>query len=148
CVMTTLLRTGLFLLLLSSLGCAGSSVASGEPGDPEAGDVLLAHFDALHRRDWRRAYEFLHRDLKSSGFTLKRFTALYDKRLKMQGAPEKIEVRGSEQTGDDVVVSFDVCAVPASGGEPVAVPPRRKATLRKSGGSWGLLAHDILTVRQ
>jgi hypothetical protein len=119
-----------------------------EPGDPKAGDVRLAHFNALHTGDWRRAYESIHPDLKANGLTLRRFTALHAKRLKMKGAPEKIEIAGSEQTGDDVVVSYELCAVPADGGEPVAVPPRRKATLRKSGSSWGLMTHDILTVRQ
>jgi hypothetical protein len=137
---------GAVLVLLSLIGCSGSPGKIGDPGDPQACEVLLAHFETLHRRDWRRAYEQIHPELKAAGLTLKRFTSLYDRRLKTKGAPEKIDVTGSEQSGDDVIVSFDVCAVPDSGGEPVAVSPRRKATLRRSGGSWALLTHDILSV--
>ncbi len=65
----------------------------------------------------------------------------------MNGAPQSIEIAGSEQTGDDVVVSYDLCATPAGAAESVAILPRRKATLRKSGDSWGLMTHDILTIR-
>jgi type II secretory pathway pseudopilin PulG len=57
-----------------------------------------------------------------------------------------IKVAGSEPTGDDMVVSFGVSSVPPGGGEPVAVPPRRKATLRKSRDSWGLMTHDLLAI--
>jgi hypothetical protein len=141
-------RIGAVLSLLCSIGCSGSAGKIVEPGDPRACEALLAHFDALHKRNWRRAYEQIHPELKSAGFSLKRFTSLYDRRLKMKGAPERIDITGSEQTGDDALVSFDVCAVPDSGSEPVAIPPRRKATLRRSGGSWALLTHDILSIRQ
>src|SRR5262249_7806093 len=131
-------RIGAVLVLLSSIGCSGSAEKIAEPGDPRAREVLVAHFAALHKGDWRRAYEQIHPDLKAAGFTLKQFTSLYNRRFKMKGAPEKIDVTGSEQTGDDVVVSFALCSVPASGGEAVAIPPGRKATLRKSGASWAL----------
>jgi hypothetical protein len=141
-------RIGAVLVLLGSIGCSESPGKTGDPGDPKTREVLVAHFDALRRGDWRRAYEHIHPDLKAAGLTLKRFTSLYDRRLKMKGAPEKIDVTGSEQSGDDVIVSFDVYAMPASGGEAVPIAPRRKATLRKSGGSWELLTHDILSVRQ
>jgi hypothetical protein len=147
--MVVSLRIGAVLLLFCSIGCSESAgIKNAQPGDPQASEVVLAHFDALRKSDWRRAYGHIHPDLKATGFSLKRLTSLYDRRLKMKVAPEKIDVTGSEQAGDDVVVSFDVCAAPAEGGEPVAVPPRRKVTLRKSGNSWALLTHDILTIRQ
>jgi hypothetical protein len=141
-------RIGAVLVLLCLIGCSGSPAKIGDPGGQQASEVLLAHFEALHRGDWRRAYEQMHPELKSAGFSLERFTSLYDRRLKMKGAPEKIDITGSEQIGDDVIVSFDVCAAPHSGGVPVAISPRRKATLRKSGGSWSLLTHDILSVQR
>jgi len=146
--MLAFFRVGTVLLLLCPLGCSGSPGRTGEPGDPKARDVLLAHWEALHSGDWRGAYERIHPDLKAAGLTLKKFTALHARRLKMNGAPQNIEIAGSEQTGDDIVVSYDLCATPAGGGEPVAISPRRKATLRKSGDSWALMTHDILTFRQ
>jgi hypothetical protein len=129
------------------MGCQGPAGQSGNPGDPKASEALLAHWQAMHKGDWRGAYERIHPDLKAAGLTLKRFTALHAKRLTMKGAPQKIEIAGSEQAGDDIVVSYDLYAVPAAGGEPVAITPRRKATLRKSGSSWALMTHDILTIQ-
>ena len=104
-------RIGMVLMLLCSLGCSGSvgQTQTGEPGDPQASDVLLAHWEALHRGDWRAAYDCIHPDLKAAGLTLKRFTALHARRLKMNGAPQSIEIAGSEQTGDDVV-AHTTCA--------------------------------------
>ena len=43
------------------------------------------------------------------------------------------------------VVSYDVLfAPPPGGGEPVGVPPRRRATLKESGDTWGLTTRDLL----
>jgi hypothetical protein len=118
-----------------------------EPGDPEAAEVVLAHWAALQQRDWKAAYDRLHPDLKTIAFPLKRFTDFHSRRLKLKGfTHHDIKVAGSERRGDDVVVSFDVSSVPPGGGEPVAVPPRRKAMLRKSRDSWGLMTHDLLAI--
>jgi hypothetical protein len=144
--MIALSRVGTLLLLLCSLGCSGSPAQTGQVADPKPVEVLSAHWDALQRRDWRAAYDRLHPDLKTARLTLKRFTALHDKRLKSKGFPQDIKIAGSEQTGDDVVVSFDVLYAPPEGGEAVVVPPRRKVTLRKTGSTWGLATHDMLAV--
>jgi hypothetical protein len=144
--MSTRIRIGLVLLLLGAPGCGWSEAQVSEPGDPQAAEVVLAHWAALQKGQWKAAYDQLHPDLKADKRSLKRFTDLHARRLKAKGFPHDIKVVGSESTGDDVVVSFDVYAVPAGVGEPVAVSPRRRATLRKSGDSWGLMTHDILAV--
>jgi hypothetical protein len=108
--------------------------------------VLLAHWRAIQRGNWRTAYDALHPDLKAAGLTLKRFTDLHVRRLKSKSLPQDIKIAGVERKGDDVVISFDLLSAPQGGGEPVAVSPRRKATLRKSGSSWGLRTHDLLAV--
>jgi hypothetical protein len=142
------LGIGLLFLLLSSAGCRWSEALVNESGDPEASEVMLAHWAAVQRREWKSAYDRLHPDLKTAKFSLRRFAEFHSRRLKARGFPHHdIKVAGSERIGEDVVVSFDVISVPAGGGEPVAVPPRRRATLRRSGGSWGLMTHDLLAIR-
>jgi hypothetical protein len=145
--MIRLLRVATVLILLCSPGCWGISEQAGKPADPKAVEVLLAHWQALQRREWRAAYDRLHPDLKTAGFTLKRFTALQAKRPGSNGFPRDIRIAGSEQTGDDLVISFDLLSLPPGGGSPVAISPRRKATLRRSGDSWGLMTHDLLALR-
>jgi hypothetical protein len=109
--------------------------------------VVLAHWRALQRREWKAAYDWLHPDLRTARFPLKRFTDLHAKRFKAKGFPDHdITLVGSEPMGETVVVSFEVISAPPGGGEPVAVGPRRKATLRKAGGSWGLMTHDLLAL--
>jgi hypothetical protein len=116
--------------------------------DPEVAEVMRAHFAALQHGEWRKAYERLHPDLKEAGFSLKRFTELHARRLKSKSLPQDINIAGSARRGDNVVVSFDLLSAAQGGGEPVAVLPRRRATLRKTGNSWGLMTHDLLAVGQ
>ena len=145
--MATRFRIGLMWLLLSIPGCGSSEARISEPGDPEAAEVTLAHWAALQRREWKSAYDRLNPALKTIAFPLKRFAEFHSRRLKMKGLHhDRIKVVGSERMGDDVVVSFDVISVSPGGGEPVAVPPRRKVRLRKSGSSWGLMTHDLLAI--
>lgn len=75
---------------------------------------------------------------------MKRFTDLHTRRRKSGDPPRAIRVVGSEQSGDDVIVSFDVLFTPNGEGEPVPVPPRRKVRLRRSGETWSLMTHDML----
>jgi hypothetical protein len=138
----------LLLLLSSAHGCSQPREHAGAPGDPKASDVVLAHWSALQKRDWRAAYGQLHPDLAAAGLTLKAFTQIHAKRSASKGLPQKIAIAGSEQTADAVVVSFDLLSIPPGGGEPVAVSPRRKATLRKSGQSWRLMTHDLLALER
>jgi hypothetical protein len=145
--MSTLRQLVLVGSLLCSLGCSGSTKVAGIPGDPKAAEVLRAHWDALQRREWRAAHDRLHPDLKAK-FSLKQFTDFHSRRLKQAGVPKEIRVEECETVGDDVVVFYDVLFAPPGGGEAVLIPPRRKATLRKSGESWGLLTHDLLVVVQ
>ena len=102
----------------------------------------------LQHGEWRTAYERLHPDLKKAGFSLKRFTDLHARRLKSKSLPQDVRIAGSDCIGDDVVVSFDLLSTPQGGSEPVAVPPRRRATLRKTASTWGLMTHDLLAVGQ
>jgi hypothetical protein len=144
--MSTRFRMSLVLLLLGAPGCGCSGDHVSEPGDPQAAEVVLAHWAALQKGDWEAAYARLHPDLKANKRSLKRFSDLHARRLKAKGLPHDIKVTESTRAGDDVLVSFDVYAAPPGGGEPVAVPPRRRATLRKVGGSWALMTHDLLAV--
>src|SRR5438270_415899 len=128
------LRLGLILGLLGSVGCSGSIGPTNGPVDPRAAEVLRAHWDALKRHDWKAAYARLHPELKAARFTLKNFTDLHTRRRGMECLHPDILITGSERVGDDVVVSFDLLVIPHGGGEQVSVPPRRKATLRKSQG--------------
>jgi hypothetical protein len=112
-----------------------------------ASEVVLAHWRALQRREWKAAYDWLHPDLRTASFPLKRFTDLHAKRFKAKGFPHHdITIVGSEPMGDEVVVSFDVYSVPPGGGEPIVGSPRRRVTLRKSGDSWRLMTHDLLAI--
>jgi len=140
------LRAGITALVLGSMGCSGAPNQAVEPVDPEVADVMLAHWAALQHGEWRTANECLHPDLKKAEFSLKRFTELHARRLKAKSLPHDIKIAGSERRGDDVIVSFDLLSVPWGGGEPVAVSPRRRATLRKTANIWGLMAHDLLAV--
>jgi hypothetical protein len=142
------LRAVLFLLVfcLGSAGCTGPAEEASRPGDPEAVEVLLNHWRALRRGEWEGAYKGIHPDLKTARSTLKAFTDRNAKRLKAKGLPQEIRVSGSERRGDDVVVSFDLLSVPTGGGDPVAVPPRRRVTLRRAGGSWKLVTLDVLAL--
>jgi hypothetical protein len=140
------LRVGTALLALCALGCQGPQDKAAEPGDPEAVSVLLDHWHALQRRDWRGAYERLHPDLKHGGFTLKRFSDLHARRLRGTSLPDDIKVTGTEQMGDAVVVAFDVLIAPLEGGPPAALSPSRHVTLRRAGRTWGLATSDLLAV--
>ena len=141
------LLIGLVLLVLGSSGCGWSQAPVSEAGDPAASEVVLAHWRALQRREWKAAYDWLHPDLRTARFPLKRFTDLHAKRFKAKGFPHHdITIVGSEPMGDEVVVSFDVYSVPPGGGEPIAGSPRRRVTLRKSGDSWRLMTHDLLAI--
>jgi hypothetical protein len=146
--MATRLRMSLVFLLLGAPGCGPFEAQVGAPGDPEAAEAMLTHWAALQRRDWKAAYDRLHPDLKTAKLPLKRFADFHARRFKAKGFPHHhIKITGSERVGDDVVLSFDVISAPPDGAEPVAVAPRRKAKLRKSGGSWGLMTHDLLAIR-
>jgi hypothetical protein len=143
--MATLLRLGPVLLRLGCLGCSGSVAQTDRPVDPNAVEALRAHWVALQRRDWRAAHDRLHPVLNAK-FTLKKFTDFHAKRRKSGGIPQAIDVVSSEGLGDDVIVSFDALYAPPEGGPAVPVPPRRRATLRKSGGSWCLMTPDVLAI--
>jgi hypothetical protein len=137
---------GLVLLATCFTGCAGPQQPAGVPGDTKAAEVLSAHWAALQRGDRKSAYEQLHPELRSSKFLLKQFTTLHAGRRKAKALPQDIKIVEAQQAGEDVIVSFDVLHVPSEGGEPVAVPPRRKVTLRKTAGTWGLLTSDLLAI--
>jgi hypothetical protein len=127
-------------------GCSDPHRLAGVPGDPNAAEVLSAHWAALQRGDWKTAYDCLHSELRSTKCNLKQFIAFHSRRRKTGGFPRDIKIVGSEQVGDDVEVAFDVLHVPPEGGVPVAVSPRRKVNLRRSGATWGLLTTDLLAV--
>jgi hypothetical protein len=143
--MGKLFRAVLLPLLIVSPGCSGSIKQGGEPVDPQAIEVLVAHWEALQKRNWRTAYELIHPQIKTSGFDLKRFTSLHAKRSVSKGLPDKVRIAGSKQTGNVVVVDYDLIHRSPEGGE-VVVPPRRQATLRKARESWRLITHDILAL--
>ena len=143
--MISLPRVGTVLFLVCFPGCS-EPTHTPRAADKGAVEVLSAHWSALQRRDWKAAYDRLHPDLKTAKYTLKQFTGFHAKRRGSNGFPQDIKITGSEQTGDDAVVSFDVLYAPPEGGEAVAVPPRRKVALRKSGAAWGLATHDLLAV--
>jgi hypothetical protein len=138
----------LFVLLPLSLilsGCSGQVAPAAASGDPKAAELLDSHAAAVIRGDWRTAYAGLHPDLKAT-LPLKRFTDFHARRRKSGGSPRAIQVVGSEQAGDDVIVSFDALIAPPEGSDPVPVPPRRKVRLRRVGESWALMTHDVLAV--
>jgi hypothetical protein len=134
------------LLLIIPPGCSGRGDPVAEPGDAKAIEILESHTAALVRGDWSAAYVPLHPELKAA-FPLNRFTAFHARRRISDGSFRAIVVAGSERSGDDVIVSFDALFAPTGGGEPAPVPPRRKACLRRSGETWGLMTHDVLAVR-
>src|SRR5947209_3785906 len=119
-VMAPSFRIGLVLLLLGPPGCGGPQAQVGEPADPGAVEVVMAHWAALQRRDWKSAYDGLHPELKADKLPLKRFADFHARRRGSQGFPRDIKVATAERTGEDVAVSFDVITVPPGGGEPVA----------------------------
>jgi hypothetical protein len=133
-----------FLLPLS--GCSRLDSPTWAPGDPMAVEALRAHWEALNRGDWKAAHARLHPDLRA-GITIRKFGDFHNRRRKLAALPQAIEVVGSESSDDQVVVSFDALYTPPGGGAPVAVPPRRKVALRKSGDSWNLMTHDVLAIK-
>jgi hypothetical protein len=132
-------------MMLVPAGCSEPGGLAAEAGDPKAVKLLESHAAAVVRGDWRTAYTSVHPDLKTR-LPLKRFTDFHARRRKSGGTPRGIQVIGSEQSGEDVVVSFDALFDPTGGGEPVPVPPRRKVRLRRVGESWALMTHDVLAV--
>jgi hypothetical protein len=143
--MTTRIRFGALLLLIGSSGCAGAAAKSEAPVEPSIAAAMTAHLEALHRGDWRAAFEQIHPDLKAKGLTLKRFTDLHARRdAKMPRLD--IRIAGSDRTGEDVTVRFNLLMFPPEGGEPVATPPTRRVTLRRAGDSWRLLTNDLLAL--
>ncbi len=137
---------GLALLLPTLTGCTGPDLPATNPGDPNAIEVLEAHCTALRRGDWRAAHDQLHPDLRAR-IKLGKFTDFHSKRRKAVDFPRAIEVVNSEILGHEATISFDALYAPPGGGTAVAVPPRRKVTLRKSGDTWKLMTHDVLAVR-
>jgi hypothetical protein len=129
--------------LASTLGCSRATAPSG-PVEPGVAEALTSHWQAIKQGDWQAAYGQLHPNLKSSGLTLKRFIDLHAKHRGTPGFPDEIRITGSDQMGEDVVVSYDLLVTPPGGGESVPVSPRRRATLQKAGDSWRLATHDIL----
>ena len=61
------------------------------------------------------------------------------------GFPHDLRVAGSKQSDDSITVTYELFYLSPEGGEPFVVPPRREAIFRRSGGSWRLVTHDILT---
>ena len=139
------LRDCSIVLLLGTIGCSMSHHPAPTQADPEAAGVLQAHWKALHQRDWPAAYSLLHPDIKSKGLTLRRFTMLHARRRDSSGFPHDLRIAGSKKSDDSITVAYDLLYVPPEGGEPFVVPPRREAILRRSGGSWRLVTHDVLT---
>jgi hypothetical protein len=142
--MSIWLRSGVLLVLLGSAGSARPVTETVRAADPQASEALLGHWKALKGREWKSAYAGIHPDLKAGGFTLKKFTDLHIKRCGLQGLSPDIQIVGSRQAGVDIVVSFDLLVVPPGESDHVPVPPRRTATLRKSGRAWALMTHDLL----
>jgi hypothetical protein len=139
------LRICTMVLALGTTGCSMSHDPAPTRADPEAEGVLQTHWKALQRKDWRSAYDMLHPDIKSKGLTLKRFIALHARRRDSLGFPHDLKVAGSKPSDDSIAVSYDLFHLSPEGGEPFVVPPRREAILRRAGGSWRLVTHDILT---
>jgi hypothetical protein len=81
-------RTGLVLLSLGATGCGWSQARVSELGDPEAAEVVLAHWAAPQQRDWKATYDRLHPDLKTIAVPLKRFTDFHCLRLQAKGSSE------------------------------------------------------------
>jgi hypothetical protein len=135
---------GLVFVGLGLIGCSASITAPNGTADPAGSEALRAHWEALQRRDWKVAYAGLHPSLKTRAFGLRKFTDIHAKRPRDSRFPLDIRITGSEQAGDDIVVSFDLRVVSEGAGEPVASPLRHKVTLKKSGERWGLMTSDIL----
>jgi hypothetical protein len=135
----------LLSVLLVPPGCSRLGNPAAEPGDPKAVELLESHAAAVVRGDWRAAYAGLHSEITSS-LPLKRFSDFHAKRRKLAGTPRAVQVTSSERSGDDVIVSFYALFDPTGGGEPVPVPLRRKVRLRRLGGTWGLMTHDLFAV--
>lgn len=139
-------RLALALLFPALTGCTGPDLPASKPGDPKAIETLKAHCTALRRGDWRAAHDQLHPDLRAT-VNLGKFTGFHSRRRKSVDFPRAIEVVNSEISGHEVIISFDALYAPPGGGTAVAVPPRRKVTLRKSGDTWKLMTPDVLAVR-
>ena len=144
--MSLLRRFGLIIILASSIGCARTGPSLGDPADPQISDAVLTYWQALERREWRAAFSSLHPGLRSKGMTLKRFTEFHTRRLNAKGITQAIRIVGCERTGDDAVVSLELYVIAPPSSEAALVPPRRRVHLRKHGGSWMLLTHDLLAV--
>jgi hypothetical protein len=129
------------------IGCSDSVTRPNAPADPEAGEALRSHWEAMQRRDWKAAYSGLHPSLKTAKFTLKRFTDIHARRPRGGGFPQGIRITGLERAGDDMVVSFDLLVVSEGGGEPVVSPRGRRAMLRKVGDQWRVMTSDILAAK-
>jgi hypothetical protein len=78
--------------------------------------------------------------------TLKRFTDFHTWRAKARGITQEVRIVGCERTGDDAVVSLELYVIAPPSSEAALVPPRRKVHLRKHGGSWMLMTHDLLAI--
>jgi hypothetical protein len=107
------IRFGPLLILVGFSGCAGAVAQPDGPVDPEVTAALAAHWEALWRDDWRAAYEQIHPDVKAKGLTLRRFTDLHAGRRYAKGPGMGIKIAGSDRTGDDMTVSFDLLSIPA-----------------------------------
>ncbi|MFO0950563.1 MAG: nuclear transport factor 2 family protein [Isosphaeraceae bacterium] len=127
-------------------GCSGAGAPAPAPASPEAVAVLQEHLKAIRGRDWKAAYNLLHPDLAASGLTLKKFTELHARREKTPGFPSELRVVASSGARDASTVEYDLLYTPPGGGEPVAVPPHRRATFRRCGDAWRLTTHDVLAV--
>jgi hypothetical protein len=141
--MTRLWRIAVLAVLVGVTGCSAANEANTAP---EISDTLRAHWAAVRRGDWKSAHGMIHPDVTSSGLTLERFTRLQEPRAKAGMLVGELTIGSSEQSGEDVIVAFDLVGeereAPAA-----ATQPRRRATMRKFGDSWKLATHDLLAAR-
>jgi len=87
----------------------------------------------------------IHSEIKRAGLDLKRFTALHARRRGSPGFPHDIRIVGSQQMDSSITIAYGLVYLSPESGMPKVVPPQRKATLKREGGSWRLITHDILT---
>ncbi len=127
------------VVVIAATGCSGTR----EPQTaPEVSETLQRHWASLRLGDWKAAYVQLHPDVTASGLTLDRFARLQAPRAKAGLFVGDLMIGGSEPSGEDVIVTFDVVTQPAN-----KAAPRRRATLRKSGDTWKIATHDLLAAR-